>query len=57
MTGDLLLWSIPLIILAVAMLGMRRYSPLNLARHVGRDDHRPGDTGAQHERACSSRPC
>jgi uncharacterized membrane protein len=34
-TGDVLLWSIPLIILAVAMLGMRRYSPLNLARHAG----------------------
>jgi hypothetical protein len=34
MTIDLLLWSIPPLILSVAMLGMRRYSLFNVARHV-----------------------
>jgi hypothetical protein len=35
MTSDLLLLSIPPLILLVAMLGIRRYSRLNLARQVG----------------------
>ena len=34
MTIDVLLWSIPPLIISAAMLGIRRYSPLNLARHV-----------------------
>ncbi len=35
MTVDLLLWSIPPLILSVALLGVRRYSLFNVARHVG----------------------
>lgn len=34
MTIDLLLWSIPPLILSVALLGVRRYSLFNVARHV-----------------------
>ncbi|MEZ0241142.1 MAG: hypothetical protein ACAH65_10125 [Chloroflexota bacterium] len=34
MPTDLLLWSIPPFILLVAMLGIRRYSQLNLLRQV-----------------------
>ena len=34
MTIDLLLWSIPMLVLSVALLGVRRYSLFNVARHV-----------------------
>jgi hypothetical protein len=35
MTVDLLLWSIPALVLSVALLGVRRYSLINVVRHVG----------------------
>ena len=35
MTGDLLFWSIPPLIALVGLLGVRRFSRLNIARQVG----------------------
>jgi hypothetical protein len=35
MTLDVLLWSIPALVLSVALLGVRRYSLFNIVRHVG----------------------
>ena len=34
MNTDVILWSIPPLILVIAMLGIRRYSPFNVLRHV-----------------------
>ncbi|MEO8229496.1 MAG: hypothetical protein ABI628_07015 [Chloroflexota bacterium] len=34
MTVELLLWSIPALVLSVALLGVRRYSLFNVVRHL-----------------------
>jgi outer membrane lipoprotein SlyB len=34
MTVDVLLWSIPALVLSVALLGVRRYALFNVVRHV-----------------------